>query len=118
MKTRYFSGMGLFGNDHFSSQDRETFFEEWDKMPDSEKIEIINRRISNLKGEKCERHEMLSVEHIDKHCEDWMSKTPEEKEEFVEKMKEKINERHEMGHNHFGCHGHEFGGRHRHSFGR
>ena len=108
-----FLGMGFFGGKHFESDDRKRFFEEWDSMEDSEKLEIINKRIEDFKeGKKC-REEMISVEHIDAHCKEWMDKTPEEKAKFVEDLKKSFEERHAMmkewkqrfGHYGFGFHG-------------
>lgn len=108
MITRDFLGKGFFGNRHFDLEDRQKFIEEWEKMPDSEKLEIMNKRIAAFKEGKCER-DFISVEHIDAHCEEWMSKSTEEKEKFVEELKEKFEKRHSMMKDRFSHHGFDFG---------
>ncbi len=57
------------------------------------------------------RHE-LTVKAMDKRCEEWMQKTPEEKEAFVKERKEMMNDFHKHVHAFFG-HGRGFG----HCFG-
>lgn len=109
MMTRDFFGKGFFGNRHFDMNDRQKFIEEWEQMPDSEKLEIMNKRMEAFKeGRDCEK-DFLTVEHIDNHCEEWMSKTPEEKAQFVEDIKQKFKERHEMMKGHFSHSGFGFG---------
>ena len=109
MITRDFLGMGFCGGKHLTSQDRAKFFENWDKMPDSEKLEMINKRIEAFKkGKDCEK-DFFSVEHFDSHCKEWMSKTPEEKNKFVEDLKKSVEERHTMMKERFSDHGIGFG---------
>lgn len=109
MVTRDFFSKGFFGNKHFDMEDRQKFIEEWEKMPDNEKLEIINKRIKAFKeGKECDNNR-FSVEHIDAHCEEWMSKTPEEKALFVENLKKKFEKRHSMMKEHLFHHGFEFG---------
>lgn len=111
--TRDFLGMGFFGGRNVDSENRSKFFEEWDKMPDSEKLAIVNKRVQDFKeGVDCKKNR-FSVEHIDAHCEEWMSKTTEEKEKFVQDLKKTFEQRHEMmkewkerfSHHGFGFHG-------------
>lgn len=109
MMTRDFFNKGFFGNRHFDMDDKNKLVEEWDKMPDNEKLQIINERMKAFKeGKGCKR-EFISVEQIDARCEEWMNKTAEEKTAFVEKMKKKFEARHAMMKEHFFHHGFEFG---------
>ena len=109
MITKDFFGKGYFGNKHFDADDRKKLIEEWEKMPDNEKLEMVNKRIAAFKeGKDCNRNP-FSVEHIDAHCEEWMSKTPEEKAKFVEDLKSKFEKRHAMMKEHFFHHGFESG---------
>lgn len=89
MMTRDF-GMGFFGRRPFSEDARKKFREEWSKMTDEEKLEMMNKRMDAW--ENGGGH--FSVEAIDARCEEWMKKTPEEKEQFVKEWKEAIHKRH------------------------
>lgn len=97
MTTRNF-GMGFFGR----PEDRKKFREAWSKMTDSEKLEMMNRRMEMMDNPESR----FSVEALDARCEEWMKKTPEEKETFVNEWKEKVQNRKE-------CMGAFFGGDHR-----
>lgn len=101
MTTRGF-GMGFFHKRPFDSEARKKFQEEWSKMTDSEKLEIMNKRVEHM------GHDHFSVEAIDARCEEWMKKTPEEKQAFVDEKKKAFEERNACMHNFFG-HG-KFGG--------
>jgi hypothetical protein len=93
METNDF-GMGFFGRRFFGEDGRKKFREEWSKMSDSEKVEFVNKRM-DFTGH-C--GEGFSVEAMDARCEAWMKKTPEEKKEFVDNMKDAIhNHMHGMG---------------------
>lgn len=105
---RDFLGLGFFGNRHFGSEDRTKFTEDWDKMSDSEKLEIMNKRMAAFKAGKNCREEAFSVEQLDARCNEWMSKTPEEKAQQVEEMKKKFEDRRKMMEAHFSHH--HFGG--------
>ncbi len=107
MKRNDFFGMG-FEHRNFDCSEREKIFDEWNKMSDSEKLEIMNRRMNSFK-EKKGHGDHFSVEHIDARCEEWMKKTPEEKEVFVAERKKAFEERHAMMHEHFSHHGFGFG---------
>lgn len=100
MITRHF-GMGFFGGHHFDKDARKKFKEEWSKMTDSEKLELMNKRMEHID------HDHFSVEAIDAHCEAWMKKTPEEKEAFVREKKEAVKSHFDGGFG-FGRHGNCF----------
>lgn len=113
MRTRDFFGMGFFGHRHFDLDERKQFCEEWNKMADSEKLEIMNKKIEAFNDKRNCNRDFFSIEHFDAHCQEWMSKTPEEKSKFVEGLKKTFEERHRMMKEHFlhhefeGCYGRE-----------
>lgn len=82
-------GMGFFGRNPFDKDARTKFKEEWSKMSDAEKLELMNKRMATF-GEHEER---FSVEAIDDHCEKWMKMTREEKEAFIRERKEAFESR-------------------------
>lgn len=88
MPTRGF-GMGFFGKNPFDKDARKKFKEEWFKMSDSEKLELMNKRM-----EACDHHEdRFSVEAIDARCEEWMRMTDEEKRSFIDEKKKAFESR-------------------------
>jgi len=97
MTTRSFN-MGFFGRRPFGSDERKKFYEEWSKMSDQEKLDIINKKMEFFNGD----HDRFSIEKMDEFCEKWMSKTYEEKKEFVEEKKKAFHERTECMGNFFG----------------
>ncbi len=76
--------MGFFGRRHFGGDARKKFREEWSKMTDEEKLEMMNKRMEAI--EHPEDH--FSVEDINSRCEAWMKMSSEEKEAFVKERKE------------------------------
>lgn len=110
MMTKDIFGRGFFGGKHFDLKNRQKFIEEWETMSDNEKLDNINKRIEAFKEGKDHERGCLSVEHIDAHCEEWMNKTPEEKVQFVEYLKQKFEKHQAMMkgcffHHGFGFHG-------------
>jgi len=93
MMTKGF-GMGFFGKHPFDKDARNKFKEEWSKMTDNEKLELMNKRM-----ERFDHHEdRFSVEAINTRCEEWMKMTNEEKQTFVDERKKAFEERmHDMG---------------------
>jgi len=87
--TRRDFGMGFFGKGPFDNEMRKKLHDEWAKMPDNEKLAFINKRMEMWDSDE----ERFSVKTIDTRCEEWMKKTPEEKEEFVSKRKNAFHER-------------------------
>lgn len=102
MMTRNF-GMGFFGRNHFDKDTRKKFQEDWAKMTDSEKLELMNKRVERM------GHDHFSVEAIDAHCEEWMKMTNEEKQAFVDEKKKAFESR-MNGMNHFFGRGFGHGG--------
>ncbi|MDR2040325.1 MAG: hypothetical protein LBQ60_20610 [Bacteroidales bacterium] len=82
-------GMGFFGKGHFSEDARRKIREEWNKMPDSEKLELMNQRMNAWGSE----NHAFNVENIDARCEKWMKLSPEEKEQFVSERKSAFQQR-------------------------
>lgn len=107
MMTRGF-GMWPFGRMPFGTDERKGVFEKWSKMTDEEKLECMNKRIEKMHNGDHEGHcggREFTVEAIDKHCEEWLKKTPEQKEASIKEKKEMM----EKFHNHFHNHAHFFG---------
>lgn len=99
MTTKNF-GMGFFGRNTFDKEARKKIQENWAKMSDSEKLNLMNKKVENMGKDH------FSVEAIDARCEEWMNKTPEEKQAFVDEKKEAFMDRkacmaHFQGHHHF-----------------
>lgn len=92
-------GMGFFGRHPFNMEEMKKMKEEWSKMSDSEKLEVMNNRMSAFDKFDEDR---FSVEAIDARCEKWMEMTQEEKEQFVNERKKAIEEK-------FSCMGGFFG---------
>lgn len=84
MMTRGF-GMGFFGRNPFDKDARKKFREEWANMSDSEKLELMNKRMEGFDNHEDDR---FSVEAIDSRCEKWMKMSTEEKQAFVDEKKE------------------------------
>ncbi|MDH6358379.1 hypothetical protein [Parabacteroides sp. PF5-9] len=97
MMTREF-GMGFLGRNPFDKEARKKFKEEWDQMSDSEKLELMNKRMAGFNHHE----DHLSVEAIDARCEAWMKMSNEEKQTFVEERKKAFKSR---MHNMHGCFG-------------
>ncbi|GEM_PF-634536 len=111
MTTKDFK-MGFFGRNPFDKDARKKFQEEWSKMTDDEKLEMMNKRMEDMGKDH------FSVEAIDALCEEWMKMSAEEKEQFVKERKEAFEERcacrggfHGHGFHGNGFHGHGFFGR-------
>jgi hypothetical protein len=100
METKDF-GMGFMGKGFFGEDFRKNLHEKWSKMSDSEKVEFVNKKMDFMGHGECGP----SVESIDAHCDAWMKKTPEEKQEFVDGLKKSFHERMM----HCGGHSHGFG---------
>ena len=97
MRTRGF-GMGFFGASPFDKDARKEFKESWSKMTDSEKLELMNKRMEGL-----DNHEdHFSVEAIDSRCEKWMNMSSDEKQAFVDEKKKAFECRMHGMHGHFG----------------
>ncbi len=97
METRGF-GMGHFGRNPFDKDARKKFKEEWSKMTDAEKLEIMNKRMEGF-----DNHEdHFSIEAIDARCEKWVKMTDEEKQAFVDERKKAFESRMHGMHGHFG----------------
>lgn len=88
MRTKGF-GMGFFGRNFFDKEARKEFKEKWERMTDSEKLELINKRMEHFDKDE----DFFSVEAIDSRCEKWMKMTQEEKTAFVEEKKAAIQNR-------------------------
>ena len=76
-------GMGFFGKNHCDSDGIKKFQEKWAEMTDEQKLAFMNDRVENM---NCAHG--LSVEHIDAHCDEWMKRTPEEKQAWVDEINE------------------------------
>ncbi len=100
MMTRDF-GMGFFGRIPFGQDVRKELFEKWSTMTDQEKLEFMNKHMEAMNDREQEKRE-FSVAAIDQRCEEWMKKTPEEKEAFIKDRKEMM----EKFHKHAGFFGH------------
>lgn len=99
--TREHFGMGFHGRHPFDREARKKFQETWSNMTDNEKLDFMNRKVERMGKDH------FSVEAIDARCAEWMKKTPEEKQAFVDEKKEAM-ENHSG--RHFHGHGFGFGG--------
>lgn len=88
MTTKGF-GMGFFGRNLFDKDARKKFREEWSKMSDSEKLELVNKRMDSFDSHE----DHFSIEAIDARCEGWMKMTAEEKQAFVDERKKDFENR-------------------------
>ena len=86
MTTRGF-GMGFFERNPFDKDARKNFQEKWSKMTDSEKLDFMNKRVSDMNADR------FSVESIDARCNEWMKMSAEEKQAFVNERKSAFEDR-------------------------
>ena len=80
-------GIGLFGGNPFNKEARKQFQEKWSKMTDSEKLELMNKKMEDM------GHDYFSVEAINARCEEWMKMSAEEKQALVDERKQAFEDR-------------------------
>lgn len=97
METNGFD-MGFEGRGKFGFGGKNNFFDRWSKLTTEEKVIYIDERMEAMEGMHNEHP--FCVEFIDKFCSEWVNKTSEEKEEFIQKKKETFGK--------YGFHGHGF----------
>ena len=104
--------MGFFGRMPFTMEKRKELFEKWSTMTDAEKVEFMNKRMEdfNNRNRECENFfdERFTVAGRDRRAEEWLKKTPEEKEAFINEKKAAVKDRFNKG---FFRRGFRFGGR-------
>lgn len=91
-------GMGFFGRNPFDKDARKKFKEEWSKITDAEKLELMNKRMNA--HDNCD--DRFSVDAINARCEEWMKMSAEEKQAFVEERKKMFEDRMSGMHGFFG----------------
>ena len=90
MMTKDF-GIGFPLRNLFMKKKIKLFQDEWSKMTDSTKLELMNKQVESM-GREC-----FSVETINAFCEEWWEKSSIEKQEFVDEW-EKVFDRLSMNH--------------------
>ena len=95
-------GMGFFGRTPFAMRDRKELlkelFDKWSKMTDAEKIEFMNKRMEVFNSQDQREENFFdrwnfSVADMDSRAEEWLKKTPEEKEALIKERKDALKSR-------------------------
>ena len=76
--------IGFLGRNLFDKEKIKLFQEEWSKLSDSEKLKLMNKQVESM------GHESFSVKTINSFCEEWWSKSSEEKQAFVDEWEQTI----------------------------
>jgi hypothetical protein len=90
METNNWGMGGFFGRAHFGFG-HEDIRAQWSKMTDEEKKVAVEERINRMnelfakKSDSSTRAGKITVEEMDKRCEEWQALSAEEKEAFVTK---------------------------------